>query len=100
MSAVINIAQVLDAAPQNARSNLTADQLRDVTKSVNAQNQRRAHSNNTAGLLGVVAKKDGFFVANITVQGSARYLGSFKDSESASSAYLKAKRELHEGCTI
>lgn len=76
--------------------------LRDVPHQVNAENRRRAHKNKPSGLpMGVsIDRRDGAFRADITVNGRARSLGRFSDPEQAHKAYLKAKRELHVGCTI
>lgn len=40
------------------------------------------------------------FVANITVNGKRHFLGSFADPAEAHQVYLKAKRDLHAGCTL
>jgi hypothetical protein len=76
--------------------------LRDVPRSVNSENQRKARRDNkSTGVLGVtVHKPTGLFVAFITVAKRQRNLGYFKTLDEASQAYLKAKRELHVGCTI
>lgn len=75
--------------------------LRLATKSENQQNKRRPRKDNKAGLLGVCwferAKK---WRAQITVNGECKYLGLYVTPEEAHAAYLTAKRELHQGCTI
>ena len=75
--------------------------LRDVSQAHNIQNQRNPHPRNTSGFLGVGQhtqyKK---WRARITVEGKERALGVFDTPDAASEAYLKAKRDLHEGCTI
>lgn len=75
--------------------------LRDVPKAMNQQNKRRPRMDNKVGLLGVSwherAKK---WRAQITVDGSRKYLGLFSTPEEAHEAYLTAKRELHPGNTI
>jgi hypothetical protein len=73
--------------------------LRDVTRSVNQQNLFRAKANNQCGLLGV-RRVRGRWRARITSNGSPLHIGSFATAEEAHQAYLKAKRELHPGCTI
>jgi hypothetical protein len=75
------------------------DNLREATRSFNIQNQRRAHSRNRLGVLGVeqVGKR---FVSRIWVDNKAEYLGTFDTAEAAHGAYLSAKRKLHPGCTI
>lgn len=78
------------------------DNLRPGTKVTNGQNRHGAQANNaSSGLLGVAwlahVEK---FTAYINFDGRRKYLGLFEDKHEAHSAYLKAKRELHEGCTI
>lgn len=77
--------------------------LRDVTVSVNLQNQQKATAQNTNGLLGAhVLRRGGTvrFQSQIRVNGRRLYLGIFDTPEEAHAAYLAAKRRLHEGCTI
>jgi HNH endonuclease/AP2 domain len=75
--------------------------LRDVTRSVNMQNKRAAHSNSKSGLLGASwNKKSGRWMAQIQTSGKFKYLGHFPTAEAAHEAYLIAKRQLHTGCTI
>lgn len=71
--------------------------LRCVSRSVNLQNRR--HSHGKVGLLGAYhcGRK---FMSRIRLFGKDIYLGVFDTAEAAHAAYLKAKRELHEGCTI
>ena len=91
-------AGVIDHIDGNWRNNRLAN-LRDVTQLVNCQNRRTATRNNWAGLLGVRARKYGFD-ARIVVSGKSIYLGGFKTAEEAHTAYLQAKRQLHEGNTL
>ena len=87
----------LDGNPLNNR----ISNLRDVSNSVNGQNQRRTRSNTTSGFLGVTFnKRDSKFKAQIMLDGKSKYLGLFPTAELAHAAYLAAKRQLHEGCTI
>ena len=77
-------------------------ELRDVTPSVNSQNQRIAkRSNKSSGLLGAywhnVSNK---WMAHIGVAGKKIHLGMFDTAEAAHAAYIEAKRRLHAGCTI
>ena len=77
--------------------------LRDVTPSVNRQNQRRPNSNNKSGFLGVTWHvRDKRWIANLRKPGttSATEIGRFNTPEEASAAYIAAKRKFHEGCTI
>jgi hypothetical protein len=81
------------------RSNNRICNLRDVDNAINSQNQKRARSDNKCGLLGVMKNGSGF-QAQIKVNGSSQYLGTFQTPEDAHEAYLSAKREHHKGCTI
>jgi hypothetical protein len=79
------------------------DNLRDVSRSVNTQNQRRARADNkSTGVLGVsVRARDGAYIAQIQdANGKKRTIGAFASVEEASAAYVWAKRHLHAGCTI
>lgn len=73
--------------------------LRDVPQHVNMQNMRHAQSNNRLGLQGVSAwgKR---FKARLNINGKAVKIGSFATAAEAHTAYLNAKRQFHEGCTI
>lgn len=85
------------------KSNNRIGNLRDITHAANTQNLRSAHRRNiSAGLLGVRRSdtKSVRFNAMIMVGGKVKSLGSFGDPNTAHQAYLAAKRELHEGCTI
>lgn len=73
--------------------------LRDVTQFVNMQNLRGPNVLNKIGLLGVTKKRKRFR-AQIRSNGRYMTLGTFDTPEQAHEAYLRAKRELHEGCTI
>lgn len=73
--------------------------LRDVTCSVNSQNQRHARADSKTGMFGVTVSKRRFR-ARIKLNGERFDLGSFPTQEAAHEAYLAAKRTLHEGCTI
>lgn len=76
--------------------------LRDVTRSVNNQNQKRARSDNrSSGLLGVTWNaRRGKWVAQIQVDGRRNFIGYFDDANAGHSAYLAKKRTMHAGCTI
>lgn len=74
--------------------------LRDVTRRMNLQNQHRARKGKASGApLGVV-RAGNRFAAQITVNGVLKHIGTFGETAAAHEAYLAAKRELHEGCTI
>lgn len=88
----------VDHIDGNARNNRLLN-LRDVSRSVNMQNRRKAQANNRSKLMGAMRNRDGW-MARIQTNGVKRYLGQFPTAELAHQAYLNAKRELHEGCTI
>lgn len=78
--------------------------LREASHRKNIENQRNAHKGNTSEVLGICLKKDHYraspWIAKITIGGKQKNLGYFRTKEAAHEAYLRAKRELHEGCTI
>ena len=60
-------------------------------------------SSNRIGVLGVRYRKSRIskpYEACIKENGKNKYLGNYSTPEEAHQAYLTAKRELHEGCTI
>ena len=77
--------------------------LRDATKKINQENRRSASANNQTGFLGV-SPCGGRYIATINTsengQRKRHTIGYFDDPEKAHAAYVKAKRKLHEGCTI
>jgi len=81
------------------KSNNKLANLRAVTKSVNQQNKRKPLSNNKSGFLGVSRSGVGWKAA-ILVNGKRLNLGTFEKPETAHLAYVQAKRQNHEGCTI
>ncbi len=83
------------------RSDNRIANLRDVSRSANSQNLRKAKSNNKIGLLGVSwGKRNKKWTALIFVNGKKISLGYFSDPLDAHNAYLQAKRKHHTGCTI
>ena len=83
------------------------DNLRDVSVTVNNQNNRRPHQDKIKNTpLGVTflwrAKKEKTkkYRAAISIDGKGVFLGKFHTPEEAHQCYLEAKRKLHEGCTI
>lgn len=75
--------------------------LRDVDRSTNLENQRKPWKKNKAMLLGVSSHgSKGRFQAQIQVRGIKTYLGLYDTPELAHSAYLSAKRMMHEGSTL
>jgi hypothetical protein len=75
------------------------ENLRDASPAMNRENTKRAAANSKSGLLGV-CRQGNRFQAQIGVDGRKVNLGRFDTAEGAHEAYLKAKRELHAGCTI
>lgn len=73
--------------------------LRDVSRSVNIQNQRKPRRGNSSGKLGV-SRRGARFEAQISVKGKDIHLGIFDSPDDAHDAYIQAKRKYHEGCTI
>jgi hypothetical protein len=83
------------------RSHNWFDNLRDVSKSGNSQNQRKARKDNQNGYLGVsILKETGTFRACISINGKNKHLGCFKTAPEAHEAYLRAKRLFHQTCTL
>lgn len=75
--------------------------LRLSNESQNQENRRNPNKINSSGFLGVHFNKSrNRYIAKICVKGKIKHLGEFYDAEIAHEAYLKAKRELHEFCTI
>jgi hypothetical protein len=73
--------------------------LRDASKAINMQNQRRLPRNNSSGMVGV-RPRGRRFTAQIQVDGKAIHLGTFDTAALADAARVDAKRRLHPGCTI
>ena len=88
----------IDHIDGNPSNNAIAN-LRDVSQSVNMQNQRLAMSHNTSGYLGV-SRNGKRWQAEIQSDGKRRPLGTHDTPVEAHAAYLEAKRRLHPGCTI
>lgn len=81
------------------RSDNRIANLRVVSRSVNMQNLKRSHKDNTTGFLGVVPNH-AQFAAQIRIDGKNVHLGNFNTPEEAHEAYLIAKRAIHVGCAI
>lgn len=74
--------------------------LRAVQRRVNLQNIRSPRTDNkSSGMLGVEARGNRFR-ARIQVDGAVVSVGTFATATEAHNAYIKFKRQLHEGCTI
>lgn len=87
------------------RNGLRADNrisnLRDTTRRVNSENQRKAMVDNGTGFLGVCFEKQTQkFKASIISHGRGKTLGRFDTPEQAHAVYLEAKRHIHAGCTL
>lgn len=90
----------VDHIDGNPLNNAIAN-LREVGRTLNMQNQKRAQKSNILGILGV-RKAPGTckFISRIQVNKKPIFLGSFDTAEAAHEAYLNAKRNLHLSCTI
>lgn len=76
------------------RENNAWENLRDVTHSVNMQNQRRARADNRVGLLGV-SPNGARFRACVWAGGSQINAGTFDTPQEAHEAYLRLKEVVH-----
>ena len=75
--------------------------LRLATSVVNAQNRHTARVNSKSNLLGAFWRSDRQrWSSSIMVDGKRIALGTFATDVDAHNAYIKAKRKLHEGCTL
>ena len=75
--------------------------LREVSRSVNMQNKEAASSNNRTGYIGVCFdSRRNKYSAQIRINGKNTHLGMFDSPDVAHAAYVKAKRNFHEGCVI
>lgn len=70
--------------------------LRQVSRSVNNQNQRRAQCHSKSGYLGVSPNRKGW-AASINADGVKHHLGTFSTPQEAHAVYVEAKRRLHPG---
>jgi hypothetical protein len=72
------------------------ENLRDVSRAGNQQNQQRAQRTNTVGKLGVSpSPKSTGYRARIFVKGKEKHIGVFDTPDEAHRAYIKAKRKHH-----
>ena len=88
----------IDHIDCNKMNNAIAN-LREASHRLNQQNIKTANKNNKLGILGVIRLRNGFRSC-IYCNGKATVLGIFATPEEAHAVYLKAKRRLHQGCTI
>ena len=73
--------------------------LREATHAENCQNIKRANRRSSSGVLGVFPKRRKW-KASIAVNGKTIPLGIYETKESASEAYISAKRIHHPFSTI
>lgn len=77
------------------------ENLRVADRAMNNQNKRISRNDSALKVLGVSwHKASKSFVAQISKSGVKFHLGCFKSIDEASEAYIQAKRNLHQGCTI
>lgn len=78
------------------------ENLRSISQEKNTQNRRLSAKGKDLplGVFPVLGSKKGKVFARIIAGKKRFYLGTFSTPEEAHKAYLKAKRELHPGCTI
>jgi len=81
--------------------NNRVENLRDATRTINAQNTRHARRHSRSGLLGAFwFKRDATWVSKIRIGGHMTHLGYFDTPEKAHAAFVAAKRKHQPGCTI
>lgn len=78
------------------KSDNRIDNLREVTTAQNGYNRIIRSSPNKTGFMGVSKRGNNRFVANIQINKSNKYLGSFKTAEEASTAYQLAFSKIKE----
>lgn len=80
------------------------ENLRDTSRRVNQENIRKAFKNKkSCDLLGVHSNPRNAtspWRASISTNGRQKYIGVFRTKEDAHAAYILAKRQMHEGCTL
>lgn len=79
------------------------ENLRDVPRLVNQQNQRRPRGKTASGILGVCwHPSTGKWRARVWDQHAKKNisLGLFENAQEARAAYINAKRLQHPGCTL
>lgn len=81
------------------RGNNRWSNLRDVPIKLNAQNRHVPSKRSRTQVLGVRAF-GGKYRAALSLNGKQAHLGTFETVALAQAAYLEAKRQFHEGCTL
>ena len=75
--------------------------LRAATRAQNIQNQHKANTRSSTGLLGAFKHKaSGRYCSRIVVFGKTISLGYFNTAEEAHEAYVVKKRQVHEFCQV
>lgn len=82
-----------------AKDNNAWGNLREASRSLNGQNQTKAHAHSKTGILGVTPRR-GKFVSTINIEGRNKMLGTFDDAELAELVYLEAKAKFHTGAVL
>lgn len=83
------------------KANNRWENLRDVPRITNQQNQRKPHRRGSSGFLGVsLHEETGRWRSRIWVNGRNVSLGLHDTPNEAHAAYVLAKREIHEGNTL
>lgn len=81
------------------RTDNRIENLRLANSLKNSQNIRFPHCDNKSGLLGVFRQRKKFS-AQICTNGVKICLGTFETAQEAHNAYIQAKRNFHDFCTI
>ena len=81
------------------RGNNRIANLRDVPNQINRENMRGPRKDNKIGLLGV-SRHGARWEARVQSSGKLVYREDFDTPEEAHSAYIVAKRQHHEGCSL
>jgi hypothetical protein len=82
------------------KSDNRIENLRDVSPAINSQNCRVTRkAGNLSGFRGVQKNHNGW-QAVVALNKKRHCVGTFRDPKDAHAAYLNAKRQLHEGCTL
>jgi len=81
------------------RTNNRIGNLREATRTVNMQNMRKSPAKASDLPMGVCRDRRGFY-SQISVHGRKINLGSYPTADAAHEAYVTAKRQYHEGCTL
>ena len=75
--------------------------LREASNIINGENKMRARVDSKTKMLGASwSTYNKKYVSQIVAKGKHYFLGHYTTPEAAHDAYLTAKRQLHDGCTI